>query len=78
MIPKPKRKVDKELLRSFRDKPCLIKKDCLGEVCAHHVKTKGSGGGDIVDNLIALCLKHHSELHQIGTITFYLKYGLKK
>ncbi len=76
--PKPKRKVDKELLKSFRDKSCVIKKDCIGEVCAHHIKTKGSGGGDVEDNLLALCVLHHLEIHKIGTKTFFIKYNLKE
>lgn len=78
MFPKPKRKVDKELLRSFREKPCVVNKDCIGEVCAHHVKTRGSGGDDVASNLIAVCVKHHNEIHSITTYVFFNKYNIKR
>ena len=40
----------------------------------HHVVTRGAGGGDTVDNLISLCVKHHSEIHRIGNERFREKY----
>lgn len=76
MFTKPKRVVDKTLLATYRNKPCIINKGCFGEVAGHHLRTVGSGGGDVADNLIPLCQKHHTEIHAIGHYTFTNKYGL--
>lgn len=75
---KKKRIVDRELLDSYHDLICIIHSECFGHVVAHHIKTKGSGGDDVADNLLALCCKHHEEIHKIGTYTFCLKYGVKR
>ncbi|WP_353737445.1 HNH endonuclease signature motif containing protein [Microcystis sp. M061S2] len=32
----------------------------------HHVKTRGSGGGDDYWNVMPLCRVHHTEWHKIG------------
>ena len=76
MFPKKKRKIDKKLLEEFHDKTCLINSNCMGQVVAHHVKHKGAGGDDVLENLIALCTKHHVELHAIGQYTFFIKHRL--
>lgn len=50
----------------------FIKKECPCVICArqpvdaHHVKSKKSGGDDIVHNLMPLCRNHHQELHKKG------------
>lgn len=83
MIPKVKRKRQKtgrEPLRSpehrawVRMWQCLI---CLASAPnhAHHVKTKGAGGGD--EWCVPLCAQHHSEIHNIGRDTFAKKYGMQ-
>ena len=33
----------------------------------HHIKFRSAGGSDEPENLIALCEKHHSRAHGIGT-----------
>ncbi len=40
----------------------------------HHVVTRGSGGTDNSENLLAFCTSHHTEIHQIGVQTFANKY----
>lgn len=40
----------------------------------HHIKSRGSGGGDHIFNLIKLCHSHHREIHQLGVRTFARKY----
>ena len=40
----------------------------------HHVKSRGSGGGDEPYNLARLCREHHTEIHFIGLTTFANKY----
>lgn len=32
----------------------------------HHIKSRGAGGRDTVENLIPLCRKHHTMIHQYG------------
>ncbi len=75
MFPKPKRIVDRKLLDSYQGKPCAICGKTDGTV-AHHVKTRGSGGGDVRENLAVLCGQHHNEIHARGTETFKKKYGI--
>ena len=41
----------------------------------HHIKTRGSGGDNSRENLAALCLGCHSEVHQIGAVTFFKKHS---
>lgn len=51
---------------------------CHGPVDKHHIKTRKSGGSDEPFNLIPLCRKHHTEIHQIGSVTFIEKYHLQE
>ena len=58
------------------------KKFC--EVCmhpplndAHHLRTRGAGGDDSPENLMALCRKCHTEWHMIGIKSFVLKQNLQ-
>lgn len=77
MHPKSKRKVDRKLLDEYRDKPCKIMNyECHGQVVAHHVKTKGSGGEDVESNLWPLCVFHHKAVHSLGVYTFKVKYDI--
>lgn len=76
--PKHKRKVDLNLLAEVRSLPCAA---CgtVGNNHAHHLKTRGSGGDDVAENLISLCATHHNEVHALGQYTFQIKYpGAKK
>lgn len=70
-----KRIVDKKLLEEYREKPCAV---CGisggGLVTGHHIKSKGSGGHDTEENLMAMCFKHHREVHDKGLKTFVNKY----
>ncbi len=40
----------------------------------HHIKTRGSGGGDEAENILFLCRFHHSEWHQMGAFKFCQNY----
>lgn len=72
-----KRIVDRELIE-------FIKKECPCLACgrqpvdAHHVKSQGSGGNDVVENLMPLCREHHSFgidcVHSLGLNRFVLKF----
>ena len=63
-IPKPARVKDEGLLEAYHE----VHPWC--EVCGrpamrtpHHLKTRGSGGGDEWENLMSLCLWHHDAAH---------------
>lgn len=62
-------------MASYREKPCVVCGAIDGTV-AHHIKTRGAGGNDLRENLITLCALHHKEVHDIGTVTFFKKYGV--
>ncbi len=66
-------KKDKALLMRMRDNPCHV---CGGHAnnAGHHLRTKGSGGSDVLSNLITLCFSHHREIHDFGMITFMNAY----
>jgi 5-methylcytosine-specific restriction endonuclease McrA len=40
----------------------------------HHIVSRGAGGSDSYDNLIALCYNHHAEIHAMGRATFARRY----
>ena len=42
--------------------------------CLHHIKSRGSGGGDEKWNLMPLTAEEHTEVHQIGLVAFSRKY----
>lgn len=70
--PKKKKIVSKTNLNFVKALPCFICGD--GPSDPDHIKTRGSGGGDELENLNALCRKHHVERHKIGIKTFLDKY----
>ncbi len=62
---------DKKLLKSISGTKCVI---CGRPSDACHIQTKGSGGDDVQNNLIACCRLHHVEHGQIGWVKFIDKY----
>ncbi len=42
---------------------------------AHHMKTKGSGGDDRLENLLPLCGKCHLDFHNRGKGTWEKQHG---
>jgi len=72
MFPKKKRIVNKELLKEYHQKKCIV----CGRFPAepHHVTTVGAGGDDVETNLAALCRKHHTMIHSLGNKSFGWKY----
>lgn len=63
-FPKAPRIQDPELLATFRTFPCLACGTQPSE--AHHITTRGAGGGDVPENLMPLCTYHHREWHDQG------------
>ena len=66
---------DPEYLKKIEGLPCTIGKGCMGDVVAHHVKSKGAGGKDR-GNCIPLCALHHREWHDKGRISWQMKYNI--
>ena len=69
-----KRIVNKALLKEYTTKKCSVLNCYADNVCAHHIKTKGSGGDDSESNLMALCQVHHIQVHTIGLNKFTQNY----
>jgi len=74
LIMKKKRYKNVKLTEVFREKPCEI---CGSHhlTSGHHIKSRGSGGPDITQNLVTLCFKHHEEIHR-GLTRFAIKHPL--
>jgi hypothetical protein len=75
---KNKRIKDRELLDSYRSKPCVV---CYFHhtTVAAHIRSVGAGGDDIATNLLPLCYAHHREQHDKGWKYMWDKYWrLKK
>jgi len=72
------KKKDKEFQQSIpEDAVCVAGQDCMGQLIAHHVRRRRHMDTRWdEENSIILCVKHHSELHQIGEKTFHQKYNL--
>jgi hypothetical protein len=69
-----KRIVDKKLLAEVRQHPCCVA-GCRNKAQAAHIKSKGSQGDDIEENLMPLCESHHEfEQHIIGWRRFREKH----
>lgn len=63
---------DPQLLRSLKEMPCFI---CGARPSdPHHIRTRGSGGGDEPNNMLPLCRMHHVEIHRIGVKSFAERY----
>jgi hypothetical protein len=72
-VPKPQRIRDEKLLAEVRRAGCCVRRCSLGAEAAH-VKSKGSGGDDLPENVSPLCHWHHAEQHTIGWKKFREKY----
>jgi hypothetical protein len=65
---------DPKLLARIRESRCIV---CgLKQVDACHIKTRGSGGHDVPDNLMSLCRRHHIEQGRWGFIKFIDRYPI--
>jgi len=69
---KKKRIKNRELLDKYHIMRCVA---CGVFGCdPAHIKSRGSGGDDLPENLFPLCRIHHTEQGQIGIATFTMKY----
>ncbi|MGE5482475.1 MAG: HNH endonuclease signature motif containing protein [Bacteroidota bacterium] len=62
MIPKPQRVRDSRAIEAAR-KPWCEYCGRSGRTQVHHIKSRGSGGGDEAQNLVALCVVCHARAH---------------
>jgi hypothetical protein len=69
---KSKRIVNTALINVIKRGSCVICRSPNPD--AHHVKSKKSGGDDVINNLMPLCRVHHIEVHKIGLSRFSDKY----
>lgn len=68
---KRKRIQNKKLLKDVKKKPCVI---CGDQSDSAHIKSRGSGGDDVPENMISLCRKHHQTQHRIGWFKMSQRY----
>jgi len=61
-----KRIINKYLLGMIANLQCCACDNQTTKTDPHHLTHRGAGGGDVEDNLVPLCRKCHSELHQVG------------
>lgn len=81
--PKHKRIVNPDLIEEILDEQgcCLIGLDghygkCFGnDRLPHHIKSRGSGGGDERGNILRVCLRHHQKIHN-GLIPKRVQYEI--
>lgn len=67
-VPKKKRIEIPENIEYIKQFPCAV---CgCRATDAHHIHTRGAGGGDELENLIQLCRVCHQRCHQLGTYRF--------
>jgi hypothetical protein len=75
--PKPTRVIDEKNIQRLHGVPCLVDNSaCTIGTDAHHVKSRGSGGGDEPENLMPLCRVHHTEIHLTGHSQFVKRYNI--
>jgi hypothetical protein len=74
LIPKPRRIKDSQLLTEVRGSPCCI---CGRPADPAHIKSRGSGGNDVPENIVPLCRVHHTLQHALGWKRFTEKYPVR-
>lgn len=75
-FPKPTRIVDPKVRARIKEGRCIIC-GCKG-VDPDHIITKGAGGGDVPENLVPECRRHHNERHAKGWVWLLEKYPIAR
>lgn len=71
---KVKRIENRKLLDHVKSQKCLIF-GCRGfPVDPCHIRTRGSGGPDIIENLVPMCRSHHTEQGKLPWSEFLVRY----
>lgn len=68
-------------LKWVRGHDCILSNrgECGGKIEAHHVSQDGNAGMGVKapdDCVVPLCSAHHAEGHNIGWVTFAVRYGV--
>jgi hypothetical protein len=71
MFQKKIRTSNKELMREYHSKKCLL---CNLKATPSHIKTRGSGGPDEPWNIVPLCFNHHVFWGKVGWRSFCQKF----
>ena len=70
---KPAKRVkNPKAMKAVHEKGCFCVLNCGVKGEAHHVLFRAHGGDDDPDNLVCLCLVHHSLVHAEDTSTLVL------
>lgn len=77
-VPKPSRIKNSKAIRKNRSKYCQWCGAWGVKIERHHIKSKGSGGGDEEDNLIDLCPSCHNKAQQYKIAPGQLKEAKRK
>ena len=77
MLQKRRRIKNKKTIEKARKKYCEY---CgrAGRIEVHHIKTRGSGGDDVPENLISLCCECHVKAHSGQIPKEKLKYIVER
>lgn len=67
-LPKPYRQTDPGYLDFVRLHRCVVWPGCRRRGEAHHLTTRGAGGGDY--SAVPLCREHHAQIHNVGRSQF--------
>jgi len=73
-VPKPSRVKNRMLLDTYHRLACSTGCGVLSDPA--HIKSRGAGGGDVVENVMPLCREHHTEQHSLGWKRFSQRYIL--
>lgn len=73
-FPKPTRKKDRRALDTIKAGTCLACSRPADD--PDHIRTRGAGGGDTVENVAPLCREHHAERHHRGVRHMWTKYPM--
>ena len=66
----------KKYLDHIKKQGCTVRRECVGDIAAHHMETGGMGIKCSDFKTLPLCMRHHAELHSIGRRSFVRKYDI--
>lgn len=73
---KRKRKINEDVLQQVRDMRCLVCNTTPCDPC--HIRSRGAGGDDDLNNLMPLCRACHRLQHAVGLVRFARTHGAVK
>ena len=61
-VPKPQRLCDPKAIHAARREYCEVCGSRWG-LAVHHIQSRGASGADSEENLVTLCVEHHTKAH---------------